>query len=85
VKADYKPIDLLSEQVLHNDRVTCVQWSETDLILSGSFDHTIKLFDVPKKTEKSAFNLKDSVCTALDKRNNTILSGLENGLIKYFF
>ena len=46
-------MEVLNVNRLHNDVVSCVNWAETELIVTGSYDHTIKLFDVNAKHESS--------------------------------
>lgn len=59
-----------------------MKWTETDLIVTGSQDHTVKFFDVNQKMESMSISLRDSVCSAMDVRNKTMVTGQENGVIK---
>lgn len=68
-------MELAHESIFHSDKVSVVNWVETDIIYTGSFDHTIKAFDMVSKKEANAISLRDSVCTALDKRLQTLISG----------
>lgn len=68
-------MELAHESIFHSDKVSVVNWAETDIIYTGSFDHTIKAFDMVSKKEANAISLRDSVCTALDKRLQTLISG----------
>ncbi len=60
-----------------------VNWAKNDVIVTGSYDHTMKLFDVEKNYDFHSINLKDSVVTSLDYRNDRILAGQEDGYVKY--
>jgi len=76
-------IGAVSEVKIHSDTINCVNWASIETIVTGSKDHHIKLFDVNKKLETQVLSLRDSVCSALDVKNDIIINGLENGLIKY--
>ncbi len=60
-----------------------MNWAKNDVITTASQDHTMKLFDVEKNYDFHTINLKDSVATSTDYRNDTILAGQEDGYVKY--
>ena len=50
--------------------------------MSGSFDHTIKIFDTYKNKENLELTTKDSAVTAMSYSNNICISGHEDSYIK---
>ena len=82
VKLSAIEINASSKSKIHNDNISKVVWASTNRIISGSYDHSIKIFDVEKLNEVKTFACKDSIVSSLLYQNSFILSGHEDGYIK---
>jgi len=71
-----------SSSEIHLDEITKLVWARSETIITGSQDHTIKLFDTVKMRETMSFDCKDNVVTALSHHDNIIISGHEDAYIK---
>lgn len=69
---------------MHNEAITKIVWCQPELILSGSYDHSIKFFDLSKLESLNQISCKDSTPISLDFMNNLIMAGFEDGNIKLF-
>lgn len=67
---------------VHFDQISQIIWARSETIITGSQDHTIKLFDTVKMKETSMLDCKDNAVTALAYHDNMIISGHEDSYVK---
>jgi len=82
VKQQLESMEAQSSSEIHLDEITKLVWARSETIITGSQDHTIKLFDTVKMRETMSFDCKDNVVTALSHHDNIIISGHEDAYIK---
>ena len=68
---------------LHADRISEIIWEKPETLLTGSFDHSMKVFDIEKQQETSNLVCRDTPVTAMGiLGKNSIISGHEDGYLK---
>ncbi len=78
-----KELKPLFRTKLHNDNISKILWEKPESLITGSFDHSIKVFDIEKTSEKATFQCRDAAVTSLYGLNNKLfVSGHEDGYIK---
>jgi len=82
VKLAVRKLAPMSRNTIHFDAISSCIWAQDNKIITGSYDHTIKLFDSEKLYETQTINCKDSAVTGLSYANNLIISGHEDAYIK---
>jgi len=82
VKQQVESMQAQTANEIHLDEITKLIWARSETIITGSQDHTIKLFDTVKMRESMSFDCKDNAVTALTHHDNIIISGHEDAYIK---
>ncbi|KAL7715873.1 WD domain containing protein [Entamoeba marina] len=92
--ADYHPfiVDVMTSQVLrrykgHDGKINCLQLNEQQNVIgTGSYDMTVKLWDVLSNTNEPIMTLsgaKDSI-SSIQIRNNQILTTSNDGCLRCY-
>lgn len=70
------------QEKIHEDSIESVCWVSTDMIVTGSSDHSMKIIDVETLSEVRKILTKDSITTSIDFGNDRLLSSHEDGYIR---
>ena len=85
MKLSSKEIKFQSKNKLHSDAITSSLWAAQETIITGSLDHSIKYFDLEKLTDYRTLSCRNNAVTTLNYiKKDVIISGHEDGYIKYF-
>jgi ribosome biogenesis protein YTM1 len=77
-----KELKPFNKNKLHHDKISEIIWQKPESLITGSFDHSIKVFDIEKSQESASFLCRDTAVTGLGILGKTLISGHEDGYIK---